>query len=246
MSIRAPLAAGLMMTSLGVPASAQTAACTEITAVPYTVTLPGVYCLHTDLVHTATSGSAITIDANWVTVDFNGYTLKSTATAASTALGVSSVGQRWVTVKNGTIHGFYTGVHIVPGAPGSSNGQVVESLRLLNYRYGVYLDGEGSVARRCEVLYTGGSTVDPNPVGIRIAGPGTAAVDNAVAFTFAGTGGTSRGIYAIGVSQFVVGNRVNNGTYGIQMSSTMTKYRDNLVTGAATPYSGGTDAGNND
>jgi hypothetical protein len=44
-----------------------------------------------------------------------------------------------------------------------------------------------------------------------------------------------------------VGNRITNpNNYGLFLeNSPTTKYRDNLVTGAAVPYAGGIDAGNN-
>ena len=64
-------------------------------------------------------------------------------------------------------------------------------------------------------------------------------------------GGTEVGIILSNFSTtagafLVVNNRITGASTGINFEPTATgKYRDNLTSGVATPFSGGTDAGNN-
>lgn len=241
MSSRRLAAAVLLLGLTAARAAAQTTGCTEITAVPYTISSPGIYCLTANLSYASSSGAAITITTDGVTVDLNGHTLSGSAPSNS-ASGVLATGSARLTVRNGTIKSFFAGVY-VSGA--GSNAHVIERLRLwYNWHYGIYVYGAGSVVRDCEVHYTGASTLDPNAVGIQIGGAAAASIGNVVHTVTAGAGGVSRGIYAVTFSQSIVGNRVSGAMEGITMSWPSTKYRDNIVFGT-TPYVGGTDIGNN-
>jgi hypothetical protein len=59
-----------------VHAFAESSHCAVISSVPTTLSKAGLYCLAEDLAHSA-SGPAITIDADNVTVDLNGHTLRA-------------------------------------------------------------------------------------------------------------------------------------------------------------------------
>jgi len=81
---------------------------TAISTVPYTISQPGSYYFTTNL--TVGNADGITIITNGVTLDLNGFTLKSTAASGGPGYkGVSlGVGRRNVTIKNGFITGSVT------------------------------------------------------------------------------------------------------------------------------------------
>lgn len=79
---------------------------TPIASAPYTINAPGSYYLTTNL--TLSSGDAITIATNGVTLDLGGFTISSTAPSA-TGNGVTLVaGMSDITILNGHIRGGVT------------------------------------------------------------------------------------------------------------------------------------------
>jgi hypothetical protein len=141
---------------------------------------------------------------------------------------------------------------------------------------GIHVQGRGTVIRRNQVSATGGTTTlgaNTDVVGIIAEGPGARLLQNDVTDTIGV--GTGTGI-ALGIasgngsvaernrignavlaassglrifqssSVLAVGNRLAVLTNGIEYSSSTGRYRDNLTSGVATPYTGGTDAGNNE
>lgn len=99
------------LTPPGVPAPMmksldQIEARTPIAAAPYIISQPGSYYLTGNLV--VPNGHAITIEANSVTLDLNGFTIRSVATPAA-GYGVMLKGQlRDITILNGHIQGSVT------------------------------------------------------------------------------------------------------------------------------------------
>src|SRR6187401_2750643 len=82
-------------------ARAETTDCTAITAVPTTITAPGIYCLTGDLTLVA-SGPAVTVDGpEGVVIDLNGHTVYGTG---ATALLVKNA--KRLTMRNGSLIGF--------------------------------------------------------------------------------------------------------------------------------------------
>ena len=227
-------------------AGAETTLCTEVTVLPYTITASGNYCLRMNWTYGL--GTAITINANNVTLDLNGFKLDGgTGGLGTTASGIYALDRKGIVVKNGVIRGFYGGINIARTAPGLSEGHLVEDLHLVeNRRRGVFVDGRGSVVRRCRVTSTGGSTANPNPFGIFMIGEGAQTLDNSVINTYAGSGGIATGLHHNSAShQIAIGNRIVGANVGLEMASVDGKYRDNVVSDAGTPYLGGTDLGNN-
>src|SRR5256885_9980710 len=79
---------------------------TPIASAPFTITNPGSYYLTTNL--TVSSGNMITIATNGVTLDLNGFSLRSTA-ASATGYGILlNSGLRNITLANGFIQGGVT------------------------------------------------------------------------------------------------------------------------------------------
>jgi hypothetical protein len=79
---------------------------TPISSVPFTISVPGSYYLTTNV--NVTTGNAITIVTNGVTLDLNGFKISSTAGSA-TGIGILlNGGLRNITIANGFIQGGVT------------------------------------------------------------------------------------------------------------------------------------------
>ena len=77
---------------------------TPIGSLPFTISAPGSYYLTKNLEFTATTGDAITIAADRVTLDLKGFTLSSTASVTGTAIARSNAFKA-THVKDGFITG---------------------------------------------------------------------------------------------------------------------------------------------
>jgi len=231
-----------------VPAQAETVNCTPVTALPAVITVQGVYCFTGDLTTAMTSGAAITINTNNVVLDLNGFKLGGLAAGPGTsAFGIRADDRQNITIKNGTIRGFFQGILLDSG--GASQGHVVEDIRAdQNTAVGIQVHGSGIIVRNNQVVATGGTTTQgPNAdaFGIVVSGAGPRVLNNDVINTFKQGTGIARGIDLIGgPGGMAVNNRITGADIGIQFDGSG-KYRDNLTFGVTTPFTGGTDAGNN-
>jgi hypothetical protein len=123
-----PLALGLTLASS--PANAETVNCTAVTAVPAVISTPGIYCLTQSLTAAGGDGTtAITISADDVVLDLNGWTLSIAVCDPQSCLttGIWLQGHR-VTVRNGDIRGF--GIAILETTSGGAARNVLEGLRI--------------------------------------------------------------------------------------------------------------------
>jgi hypothetical protein len=128
-----------------------------IDTLPATITTQGVWCLRHDLSTAVTSGDAITINTNNVTIDCNDFKLGGLAAGTGTlARGIYAMNRLNATVRHCNIRGFRRGVSFEGGAGG---GHVVEDSRFDgNTANGIRVEGDGSVVRRNQVTDTGGAT----------------------------------------------------------------------------------------
>ncbi len=106
----------------------------QISSAPYTITQSGSYVLTRDLSVTANQ-TAITVSADYVTIDLNGFAIRGpnscsyasgavTCSASGTGLGIGATTRRGVRVRNGTVSG--TGAAGISLGPlGSVEGVVV-------------------------------------------------------------------------------------------------------------------------
>src|SRR5689334_1622501 len=97
------------------PASGETVNCTAITSIGtgYTISTGGVYCLTADLSTTQTSGNAITINANHVLLDMNGFKLGGPSNTAGTGHGIHvNAGIFEVVIRNGKVRNFEYGIYV--------------------------------------------------------------------------------------------------------------------------------------
>ncbi len=154
------LATALMAT----PAKAETTECTVIDSIPMTITVQGIYCLKGNLATSLTSGNMITVAVNNVTIDMNGFKLGGLAAGAGTGANrIVAINRRNITIRNGSIRGFFRGI-VLDGGAANSSGHLLEDLRLDgNRRIGAFVEGTGNIIRNNQVVNTGpGDTTSPD------------------------------------------------------------------------------------
>ena len=183
-----------------------------ITALPAVISTPGTWCLKQDLATAITSGDAITINTNNVTIDCNNFKLGGLAAGISTSTrGIYAVDRLNATVRHCNIRGFYYGVRFEGSSGG---GHAVEDNRLDgNTFYGIDVEGDGSVVQRNRVFDTGGTTHFTGAIGIYTL-DSVDVLDNIVSGVVvrSGGGGTAYGIYTNGN---LAGSVVGNGVRGV-------------------------------
>jgi hypothetical protein len=176
-----------------------------ITSVPAVINTQGTWCLKQDLATAMTSGSAITIATNNVTIDCNNFKLGGLAAGDGTAAwGIRATDRENTTVRHCNIRGFEVGIVLESNFAGSN---LVEDNRLGGNTYvGMNIDGDGSTIQRNRVFDTGGSTLHTGAYGI-VAHYDVDLLDNSVSGVAAraGAGGSAVGIQ----NSFNNGNSVN-------------------------------------
>lgn len=228
---------------LSAPTQAETINCTAIISLPYTIATQGAYCLTGHLSTSMASGNAITINANNVVLDLNGFKLGGQAAGlGTTANGIYAYQRQNITIRNGTVRGFYRGIHLSDTTPyNTSQGHVIEDIRVdQNTFMGISAYGSGNMIRNNQLVATGGTTTSANAYayGIGTVGAATQVLNNLVTEVTAQGTGEAYGIEMYNASNSVVaGNRVSNiaslsgGTIGIFLNSgTNLAVRDNIVT----------------
>ena len=192
--------------------------CTNfIDSVPATISTQGVWCLRKDVSTGVTSGSAINIQANNVTIDCNDFKLGGlSAGNESQASGIRADGRQNITVRNCNIRGFNYGILLYGGA-----GQLIENNRLdNNLSVGIYANGtNNSIFRSNRVYDTGGYPDNATHAGINSYGGDAVEIADNIIAGVAGTPGyynavvgIIRGNYVSGVYQTsaqITGNSIS-------------------------------------
>ena len=112
-----------------------------IDSLPATISTQGVWCLRKDLATSMTSGNAINITTNNVTIDCNDFKIGGLGAGnASTTSGIYANNRQNVTVRHCNVRGFHYGIIFNGGA-----GHLVEDNRLDNSLYrGIYVSGDNN------------------------------------------------------------------------------------------------------
>lgn len=162
--------------ALSSAARAETIYCTAINALPAVISTQGIYCLKKDLATSITTGAAITINTNNVTIDLNGFKLGGlVGGAGSQAKGITAVGRTNVTLRNGSVRGFYAGIYLSGGS-----GHLIEDMRVEgSLQTGILIAANGSIIRRNVISSIGGGS-DAIAYGIYVAANGISVRDNVV------------------------------------------------------------------
>jgi nitrous oxidase accessory protein NosD len=230
----------LIASTLTIPASAETTECTEITSLPAVIDQQGVYCLKGNLSTSITSGSAIEIVTNNVTIDFNGWKLGGLGAGPTTqTIGVNQVGRDNIILRGGNIRGFHTGVYM----NGGSGHSILDSTFDGNRENGIAVTGNGILVRNNRIVNSSHSSAAfgiyaNEALGVEIVNN---KIDNLVT-----TSGNGFGIYTINSDSPVIKNNSitdilpASSAYGIRtFSSGFGAIRDNeVINSAAEGFSG--------
>jgi hypothetical protein len=216
--------------------------CTAITYLPYSIFEEGVYCLTGNLATSLLSGNAITVSADNVVLDLNGWTLDGLGAGSDTATtGIYANQRKNITIRNGSIRGFLYGIALRDSEPyTNSQNHLIEHIRAdQNTFRGMQVSGSNCEVRRNQVVNTGGSTeVGGIYVGLYLLGPNGRVLNNDVSNTVATTGNSVGGIHLGSASGGVVeSNRISSvigdgpTNYGIEIiRSDHVLVRDNSIT----------------
>jgi hypothetical protein len=206
---------------------------TYITAVPYTITRPGHYCLAGNLSTAMTTGAAISIRSDSVWLDLNNFILDGSAAGVATeADGIDSFNQRDLVVRNGVVRGFSFGVDLETLDRGRN--YTVENIRAeRNTVAGIFLTqyggpGGGHIIRDNIVMDTGGSTTPGAGAAFGIVlGGGGRVSNNEIVNVFA-----PHDAIAIDLREgtaIVSANRVSESKMGVACQSAGKFLRDNVA-----------------
>ena len=218
---------------------------TPITSVPYTISVSGAYYL-TDSFTCASCGTqAISIAADDVTLDLNGFTLACSGSCASTTGILTTSTPKLVNIRNGTVRGFSIGILASPVVSST-----FEDLKLYdNDNVGLWIEGENITVRRCVAQYNNRGvrffSMPPDHVGGSILEDCSAVLNTTTGFEVshrtevrrntAVDNGTT-GIHIGGTQNNVHENYAANNTTGIYLASSgNTSYR-NAASGNGTNY----------
>jgi hypothetical protein len=177
-----------------------------ITSLPATITTQGTWCLNADLTTAITSGNAITVAANNVTIDCNDFKLGGLAAGAATQTnGIFAYTQDNLTIRRCNIRGFYYGTYLVNGS-----GHLIEDNRFdSSTSTGLDVESNRSIIRRNLVIATGGSSNAGPFIGIYSNGS-VDVLDNTInGVTASGANNASFGMYiSANPNGSISGNRV--------------------------------------
>jgi len=214
MRLTLPATSLLLLACFATPGASNAAksydSCTGyVTSVPALITTQGNWCLSADISTSITSGSAIVIATNNVTLDCNDFKLGGLGGGPDTAAnGVVAMDRLNITLRNCSIRGFLHGVYLNGGG-----GHLVEDNAFDRNRYAaIRVVGDGSTIRRNRALNTGSTTVSTQ-AAFGIVTNGTMDIlDNVVnsVLPYSATG-TAYGIYSnVNVSGNIRRNLVRN------------------------------------
>ena len=138
-----------------------------VDSLPATLSTPGVWCLRKDLATAVSSGNAITVTVNNVTLDCNDFKLGGMAAGPATqAVGIFAKVDHF-TARRCSVRGFYTGVRV------EGNGALVENNRFdANTRTALYVWGEAQVVRGNLIHDTGGAPLAGGATALLAYGTG--------------------------------------------------------------------------
>lgn len=194
---------------LSASAGAETTECTNITTVPFTITAQGVYCLKQNLGSAMSSGNAIEIQTNNVTIDFNGFKLGNlAASSTNSAYGVYALDRANIVLRNGNIRGFKRGIHL-EDSTGESKGHVIEDNLLdTNYQRGIQVEGSEIVVRNNRIRNMTGT--NSSIVGIHATISESTISGNQILNLTDNSYGNSQGIWITGDKITVSGNNISD------------------------------------
>ena len=178
-----------------------------ITSLPATVSTQGVWCLQDNLSTGITTGAAITVAANNVTIDCNEFKIGGAAGGPATnAIGISANNRANLIVRRCFVRGFLDGIRL----SGTSSGGLLEHNRLdANTSSGISLAGSNHQVLFNRIVDSGGRPGSVATNGILSTASESQITDNAiVGMTVDDINGHVTGITASGDASEVARNFV--------------------------------------
>ncbi len=243
-ALRALLTAAVLCAAPGARANEAVPCDRFVTTVPFTILTPGHYCVIRNLNFAASEGAAITIRSNSVLLDLNGFVLDGSAAGEATAAwGIFVESQRDVTIMNGVVRGFQTGINVATTDTGRDftvDGMRVES----STEVGIYVKSspssgaKGIVIRNNVVTATGRSTIDSPIFGIALFGSGRITNNDVMDTTGAPNITAPMGILMEGGVIIASDNRVSNALWGFRCGTGGIYLKDNVAVETQAPSFG--------
>lgn len=226
---------------------------TVISSLPTVINSPGQYVLNSNHSMNLSSGAAIRVLANDVTIDLQGYSISNSAAGVSTAaVGVYAENQSHVTVRNGTLEGFHSGAMLQGNIVGY--GCIAEDLTITNCTAsGILISGTAGVVRRNTISSSLRSTKfcslssNTGILGIALAlAPKSQVFDNSITFTNTGVSDFAVAFYAGDSCDEVIflNNSITNATWGIVIDEALLatgELRNTTTTNVGYKSAGGVD-----
>jgi len=120
----------------------------RINSLPYTILNPGFYFITKDLTYSSTSGNAITVNADNVTIDLMGFSLIGQGKTSGTSEGIYMDGRKNVEIRNGTVRQFgHRGIDEFSSS--GSNHRIVNVRLVQNGGEAIALYGDGHIIKTC-------------------------------------------------------------------------------------------------
>jgi Right handed beta helix region len=206
-------------------------AVTVINSLPYTITTPGSYVLGSSLTVNGTDG--IDVKASNVSINLGGYTLTQAQIGAGSGIRAYP-GMSNVSIQNGSIIGFGTGVEFNPGSD-----YVLKNVRLFDMPgSAVTISGaDGCLVENCFIVGIGGHSAIYQAISISDCTGAILIKNNQISEFGIGI----FGIYAH-TPIALIGNYEANCTAGLYLSFDG-KYQGNITTNCALPVVSGTAVG---
>jgi len=194
----------LLLLAALICASAETRAATVIETLPYRITAPGTYELKKNLTVNGVDG--IDVNASNVSIDLGGNTLTQSTPGNGNGIFVSP-GLSNVSVQNGTLAGFNTGVYFGPGS-----GDTLTNVQLRDIgSLGVLIKANDCLINNCTIVGATGNSA----TGIYISKcGGIRAVNNHFCACNYGINE-----YSVSKPNAFVGNDEVNCTHGLSLES---------------------------
>jgi hypothetical protein len=234
-----------------------------ISSLPYAISVAGRYHLTSSQTY-AGLGPAITVNVgtNDVILDFNDcFIANASPVPTRTCIKATLTGTGRLTVRNGQLRGFTVGIDIT-----GKNFLVQDMTIRGSFENGIKItngdNGEIRNNRLVGIVTSSGSNIYINSgANMRIIGNsliGSAITDGAGIWLVGNSQGSiiennqisnvNFAIYQSGPdspNMLVKGNSITTAYYGLYFNDSSIRYKGNIVNGATVPYTGGTDAGDN-
>lgn len=201
--------------------------CTPILVAPFTIGMPGRYCVGADL-QLPVEATAIQIVSSDVALDLQDHVITTPVDSPqNSSAGVFAQGRSNVTVRNGSLRGFDYGIRL-DGPLSTFAGYVVRNASVEDTATGIHVSGAGNTIEGCRVTHTKARLSFVGLFGgkaLEIQGMGASIADNDLIETY-GLGSPVQAVHLRNASASSVrGNRITNAgafdadTYGIQIDA---------------------------